>query len=484
MNRINFIYLLVSVLLAFTACSNEELIEKHPDGNYTSKLNITLSTASAITKAGDQELFPATDQEKTIKSCVLAIFKKEGNTYTKKAIIEPTLEETDIKGTYNVLSNIELLFSETYKIVIIANGQLDLYEQCNTYDDLKNIREGSDNKYTFKSEELLKWGEKEIGADTEAELTVDTQFHIDLTQLAARIDLKINVNLKDEKELVDVSYEETDGSPLIGNISLKDDITVSNGLPDDCKDHKFLFYGRPVTLTNPTSPSTKVGIMKDRTINRTRTYNSWILKPISVTVKNVRNEVIASLPEKDLLEALGEHELNENVGLQYVTFYTYQRTIKDPDDFSENLRVEVVGDIYSATVKEIMQVTGNFYAFNLKKNESTYNQIIEDAKNGVTSPSLTVDSQGEGQGWCILVEDATVGLKEVAGSDKVMNENEGAYAGKYTGGFDIATDSGDAISYGNYYKVTATIKSLKLPVSLSCIIVPLGSEDIIVPPFE
>lgn len=482
MNRINFIYLLVSVLLAFTACSNEELIEKHPDGNCTSKLNITLSTASAITKAGDQELFPATDQEKTIKSCVLAIFKKEGNTYTKKAIIEPTLEETDIKGTYNVLSNIELLFSETYKIVIIANGQLDLYEQCNTYDDLKNIREGSDNKYTFKSEELLKWGEKEIGADTEAELTVDTQFHIDLTQLAARIDLKINVNLKDEKELVDVSYEETDGSPLIGNISLKDDITVSNGLPDDCKDHKFLFYGRPVTLTNPTSPSTKVGIMKDRTINRTRTYNSWILKPISVTVKNVRNEVIAILPEMDLSDdALVEHVLNENVGLQYVTFYTYQRTIKDPDDFSENLRVEVVGDIYSATVKEIMQVTGNFYAFNLKNDKTKYDQIIEDAKNGVTS-SLVVDSEGQGRGWCILVEDVTVGLKEIAGSDKVLTEK--AYVGKYTGGFDIVTDSGDAISYGNYYKVTATIKSLKLPVSLSCIIVPLDSEDIIVPPFE
>ena len=129
MNRINFIYLLVSVLLAFTACSNEELIEKHPDGNYTSKLNITLSTASAITKAGGQELFPATDQEKTIKSCVLAIFKKEGNAYTKKAIVEPALEETE-KGTYNVVSNIELLFSETNKIVIISNGQLNLYYGC------------------------------------------------------------------------------------------------------------------------------------------------------------------------------------------------------------------------------------------------------------------------------------------------------------------------------------------------------------------
>ena len=162
-----------------------------------------------------------------------------------------------------------------------------------------------------------------------------------------------------------------------------------------------------------------------------------------------------------------------------MTFYTYQRTIEDPDNNSTNLRVEIVGDIYSAKVKEIMQVTGNFYAFNLKNNEDKYNQIIEDAKNGVTS-SLVVDSQG--QGWCILVEDATVGLKEIAGSDEVLTEK--AYVGKYTGGFDIVTDSGNAISYGNYYKVTATIKSLKLPVSLSCIIVPLGSEDIIVPPFE
>lgn len=482
MNQNNFIYLLVSVLLAFTACSNEELIEKHPDGNCTSKLNITLSTASAITKAGGQELFPATDQEKTIKSCVLAVFKKEGSTYTKKAIIEPTLDETDIKGTYNVVSNIELLFSETYRIVIIANGKLDLYSGCTNYSDLEKIKEGSGTKYTFESDELLKWGEKEIGVGTETELTVDTKFHIDLTQLAARIDLKINVNLKGEKELVDVAYEETDGAPLIGHISLKDDITVNNGLPEAYKDHKFLFYGRPVTLNNPTSSSTKVGIMEGRTINRTRTYNSWILKPTSVIVKNIRNEVIASLPEKDLVEALGEHELDETVNLQYVTFYTYQRTIEDPDNYSTNLRVEIVGDIYSAKVKEIMQVTGNFYAFNLKNEEEKYKQIIDDAKNGVTSPSLTVDSQGQGQGWCILVEDATVGLKEIAGSDKVLDKK--TYVGKYTGGFDILTDGGDAIPYGNYYKVTATIKSLKLPVSLSCIIVPLGSEDIIVPPFE
>ena len=391
------------------------------------------------------------------------------------------MKEADIKGTYNVVSNVELLFSETYKIVIIANGHLDLYEQCNTYDDLKNIKEKSGNKYAFKSDKLLKWGEKEIGVGTETNLTVDTQFHIDLTQLAARIDLKINVNLKDEKELVKVSYEEADGSPLIGDISLKGDITVSNGLPSEYEGHEFLFYGRPVILSEATSPSTKVGVMKGKTINRTRTYNSWILEPTSVIVKNVRNEVIAILPEMDLLGSLSELDLSKDVNTQYVTFYTYQRSVEDPDAYLTNLRVEVQGDIYSANVKEIMQVKGDFLAFNLKNDKTTYDQLIEDAKNGETS-SITVTSNGQGQGWCILVEDATLGFEEIEGADVVVGEK--SFVGEYKSGFDIKPEDGGPVAYGNYYKVTATIKSLKLPVSLKCIIVPMGSEDVIVPPFE
>ena len=480
MNRINFIYLLVSVLLVFTACSNEELLEKHPDGNYTSKLNITLSTTSAITKAGDPVLFPATDQEKTIKSCVLAIFKKEGDTYNKKAIVEPTLEETETKGTYNIVSDVELLFSESYKIVIIANGEFDLYSECTSYQELKTIQEGS-NAYTFKSDELLKWGEKDVGAGTDTKLTVNSRLHIDLTQLAARIDLKINVNLKDEKELVDVSYEETDGSPLIGKISLKDDILVSNGLPGEYTNHKFIFYGRPVTLSDPTNSSTKVGVMKGKTINRTRTYNSWILEPTLVIVKNVRNKVIAILPEEDLQESLSNHDLSKGVNTQYVTFYTYQRSVEDPDAYLSNLRVEVQGGIYSANVKEIMQVKGDFLAFNLKNDKTTYDQLIEDAKKGVTS-SITVTSNGQGQGWCILVEDATLGFEEIEGADVVVGKK--SFVGEYTSGFDIKPVDGGPVAYGNYYKVTATIKSLKLPVSLECIIVPMGSEEVIVPPFE
>lgn len=480
MNRINFIYLLVSVLLVFTACSNEELLEKHPDGNYTSKLNITLSTASAITKAGDPVLFPATDQEKTIKSCVLAIFKKEGDTYNKKAIVEPTLEETETKGTYNIVSDVELLFSESYKIVIIANGDFNLYSECESYQDLKDIKEGSNSGYTFKSDELLKWGEKEVGADTDTELTVNTRLHIDLTQLAARIDLKINVNLKDEKELVDVSYEETDGSPLIGQTSLKGEIPVKGGLPDEYKTHKFLFYGRSVILEDASSASTKVGVMKSKTINRTRTYNSWILEPTSVIVKNVRNKVIAIFPEEDLQESLSDYDLSEGVNTQYVTFYTYQRSVEDPDDYLTNLRVEVQGRIYSAKVKEIMQVKGDFLAFNLKK-EEIYNQIIEDTKNGKTS-QITVSSTGEGQGWCILVEDATLRFEEIEGADVVVGEK--SFVGEYKSGFDIKPEDGGPVAYGNYYKVTATIKSLKLPVSLKCIIVPMGSEEVTVPPFE
>lgn len=482
MNRINFIYLLVSVLLVFTACSNEELLEKHPDGNYTSKLNITLSTASAITKAGDPVLFPATDQEKIIKSCVLAIFKKEGDTYNKKAIVEPTLEETETKGTYNIVSDVELLFSESYKIVIIANGDFDLYSECESYQDLKDIKEGSSSGYTFQSDKLLKWGEKEVGVDTNTELTVNTRFHIDLTQLAARIDLKINVNLKDEKKLVDVSYEKTDGTSLIGNISLKDDdITVENGLPDKYTNHEFLFYGRTVTLENPTSSSTKVGVMAGKTINRTRTYDSWILEPTSVIVKNVRNEVIAILPEMDLLGSLSDLNLSEGgVNTQYVTFYTYQRSVEEPGNDLTNLRVEVQGDIYSAKVKEIMQVKGDFLAFNLKK-EETYKKIIEETKNGETSP-INVNATGEGQGWCILVEDATLGFEEIEGADVVVGKK--SFVGEYTSGFDIKPVDGGPVAYGNYYKVTATIKSLKLPVSLECIIVPMGSEEVIVPPFE
>lgn len=483
MNRINFIYLLVSVLLAFTACSNEELIEKHPDGNYTSKLNITLSTASAITKAGEQELFPATDQEKTIKSCVLGVFEKIKDGYRTVEILQPTLNEvTGNKGTYSIESNIELTFTKTYKLVVIANGSFDLYKNCETYNALKGVVEGGEI-YDFKPDRLLKYREIEVGFGTPNELKVDTQLNIELTQLAARIDLKINVNLEGKKELIGVSYEALNGSSLLGkdvdNLKLFGG-KVYNGLPNEYSNHDFYFQGRKVTLENPLSSSTKVGVIKDYTFNRVKTYKSWVMEPTKILIENIRSQVIAVLSANEFDLKYCNYSLpdKDKIVTQYLTFYTYQRSVGE--NSSNNLHVEIEGKIYSAEIKEKVQLTGDWLAFNLKK-ENLLDNLLKETIEGKTS-SILIEESGQGNGYCILVEDATLGMEEIPGVDEIINR--GDYIDEYNGGFDIVPVNGNTVQYGNYYKVTATIRNVKFPVSLTWKILPWSDIFVQVPSFD
>lgn len=490
MNRINFIYLFISALWAFISCSNEEIIEKIDDGNYTSKLNITLTTASSITKADDSEtLFPATDKEKTIQSCVLGVFEKtKQGDYETVEILQPTLNEvTDNKGTYSIESNIELTFTKTYKLVVIANGTFDLYKGCETYNALKKVVEGA-KSYDFQSDHLLKYREIEVGSGTSNELKVDTQLNIELTQLAARIDLKINVNLDGKRKLTEVSYETLDGTSLLGQDveNLKTfGGKVSNGLPEEYRSHDFYFQGRKVILKNPLSSSTKVGIIKDYTFNRINTYESWALIPTKILIKNIRSQVIAVLPADEIA---GQNILGccdyllpdkKNIATQYLTFYTYQRLVRKNN--SNNLSVEIEGNIYSAKIKEKVRLTGDCLAFNLKKKENL-EDILKETINGNTSP-IEINENGQGNACCILVEDRTNPMTEMPGVDEVLSQ--GSSIGIYEGGFDIAPEEGAPVAFGNYYKVTATITDLKLPVSLTWKVAGWNPiPDIVIPPFE
>lgn len=481
MNQNNFIYLLVSVLLAFTACSNEELIEKHPDGNYTSKLNITLSTASAITKAGEQqELFPATDQEKTIKSCVLAIFKKEGSTYTKKAIIEPELEKTDTEGFYNVVSDVELLFSETYKIVIIANGDLRLYSECKTYDDLKEITEGNTGKnYAFKSDELLKWGEKEVGVSTGTDLTVNTQFHLDLTQLAARIDLKLNVELG-EKKFLRSYYEFEEGGSLVemGNLT-REKLKMepyrgkeTTGKDADLSGKNLYYQGRKIQIKNVASANCKFVFLDDYTAFSVKEYDSWTIDLDEIIVKNIRTNVIAVLPRRDYSNwLLPIYELSRlgNSSIEYVTFYTYERSASAMKE--DKLHVEFSGKIYRATIKERKKVTSDFWFVNAQT-QDIYNKVV----NTLEDPVILEETGWGADKLMFPLDLHDEDYNEVEGTDAVVESTKVLINRNYTSGFDIPETSAP-IAYGNYYKVTAFIRNVTKPVSCDWEILPWSIKD-------
>lgn len=487
MNWNNFIYLFISALWAFTSCSNEEIIEKIDDGNYTSKLNITLTTASAITKAGDTEtLFPATDEEKTIQSCVLGIFERTADGgYTTVSIINPTLSGiSGEKGVYNIESDIALTFSKSYKLVVIANGNYELYKHCTTYNELKSIIEGG-SKYTFQSSSLLKYGGIEVGVGTPNKLDVNTQLDIELTQLAARIDLKINVNLNKEKKLTNVSYETLKGESLLDMNTLESiGADVSNGLPEGYSNHDFYFQGRKVILKNPSSSSTKVGILKNYTFNRVQTYQSWGISPTKILIKNIRSEVIAVIPDN---EVNGQSILKrcdyslpdeENVSTQYLTFYTYQRLVEENNP--NNLRVEIKGSIYQAEIKEKVKLKGDCLAFNLKKKD-TLDELLTETIRGEKS-QIMINESGQGNGYCILVEDRTNPMQEMPGVDQILSE--GGFVGNYEGEFDIIPEKGGPIAFGNYYKVTATITDLKLPVSLVYEVADWNHGNINIPSFN
>lgn len=195
----------ISALFIFAACTEEKIIDE-PGVSGKGDLVIELSPSSVITKAAatDKGYDYATEEELNVDDCW--IFVVQGNTIkARQYFSSPTqtggpYEDKYTKGYQVTLNGLDY---GTYDFWVVANPTGDAddsrYTTCVNLDELKKVIEGSttyDGAFPSPSQ-LIKVGKKELfnfqGNNS------DNKIIVPLTQLAAKVQLKIEVELKREQ---------------------------------------------------------------------------------------------------------------------------------------------------------------------------------------------------------------------------------------------------------------------------------------------
>lgn len=223
-NNINIIFLLL--FLICTACSNEELIVQNGEATFSIVLSTKQNVASKATEEestvteGNQI---ATKEELRIKDYVIVVFaNKEGS----MELLDYKSGTPEGDGASVTIEKLKATVDNPITIIAIANAGENAYKNLG-YKDLKEqIVEGSHEK-------LIKVG---INEDIELERNGET-IQIDLTQLTARVDVKIETNTEGS-DGTGWNFEMTEMT--IYNINNNSDLIIGDGGNTQRKSAKVL----------------------------------------------------------------------------------------------------------------------------------------------------------------------------------------------------------------------------------------------------
>lgn len=234
-NNINIIFLLL--FLICTACSNEELIVQNGEATFSIVLSTKQNVASKATEEestvteGDQI---ATADELRINDYVIAVFANKDGSMERLDYKSGTTDESSV-----AIEGLKATVDNDITIIAIANAGENAYNDLGYEALKKQIVEGA-------REKLIKVG---INQGIKLERNGET-IKIYLTQLTARVDVKIETNTEGSDgtgwkfEMTKMSiYNINNNSNLIiedaGNTQWKS-VTIEELKADN--DEKYTFY--------------------------------------------------------------------------------------------------------------------------------------------------------------------------------------------------------------------------------------------------
>lgn len=278
-------------LLAFTACTEEKLIDERP--METGTVSISFSTEGVETKAinaGGTYRY-ATADELNINNIFVSIFKKVDNEWKYLISKTGTLGDGSFVGTQSSgsfkLTGLTLPLNTELKVVAIANPLADKVASYAKMDYATLCKEsvsypsdlGGNGFYTFNPKTLIKVGEENM-IFTLTKGLVSGGETVSLKQLAAKVELDLKVDL----------------------------------------------------------PNTEAPV----------TTGEWAFNWVSFKIVNVNTAsklVIPVNPLNDQLRLLSSDEvsINQSVTEVKIPFYTYERTKVTETDLNKALSVEISG---------------------------------------------------------------------------------------------------------------------------------------------
>lgn len=376
--RLRFLLYIVLGTAMLASCVHEDLSPIPPQKGDAS-LTLTLKMGEVQTKApGDEVPAPyewATRNELTVTKCVVAIFRfnesgdpdelvgylNVGSTQLAPASVNDTLAYQINDVPAKTGSN---------RILVIANSDLD-FSTCLDYEDYQAMIEKTQFITDFDAKKLVKVGyiDKDIMPDNYTEEII-----VPMTQLAARVDMKLIVQLPkviegknadypaevEEKVFATIGKQAGAGQWTIGGITYTG---------RECKNHEghtqYLYnkpYYNPYTRQWETSLSggggQKFAEIDNMTIDSITTIGSWGLKLNSITVNNIQTqtpvliESANTLALKQLEGGPWQKKFTPDstvVDTFRLTFYTYQKDLYADDEDAEVLNVTIDAKLAKGT---------------------------------------------------------------------------------------------------------------------------------------
>lgn len=338
----NIISIVAAGLFMMSACTDEELVDRStPD----SGVSISLTTKGVMTKAAADGYEHSTPDEIKINTCAIAFFDKttgERVGFKSQSFTEASGNLSDGRAYYSV-SDI-LVKGGDCKMLVLANSSLseETIRNATTYSTFKALKETLEDQgvSTFDAANLVKFGEQEVTINKGE----SNDIQVELTQLAARIDLSFKV---------DVPVEEV-GEPVVEEKwsmdALKELVTTKNpgqyvpgsSVPGECKMHshegKWLYVPDNVKTTTVTKKSWVFAISKVTVSNVARKSNSFM----ETTVTATNTDDTKSFLVQDFEVALSGETTT-------VPFYTYEKTYNPQGN---PLTVKVDGNLKYGTFVE------------------------------------------------------------------------------------------------------------------------------------
>lgn len=337
----NIISIVTAGLFMMSACTDEELIDRSiPD----SGVRISLTTKGVMTKAAADGYEHSTPDEIKINTCAIAFFDQQTNErvgFKYQSFAAASGNLNDGRAYYSV-SDI-LVKGGSYNMLVLANSSLsqEAIQNAKTYSEFKALKETLQDQgaATFEAANLVKFGEQDVTISKgEA-----NDIQVELTQLAARIDLSFQVNVPAEEVEEPVVEERWTMDDLIG-IAVKNPGKYKPGSsePGECKMHahdgKWLYVPDNIRTTTITKKSWIFAISKVMISNVALKSNSFM-----ETTETAENE------NDNISYLVKDFEVALSGGTATVPFYTYEKTFSPQEN---PLTVAVDGNLKYGTFEE------------------------------------------------------------------------------------------------------------------------------------
>ncbi|RHO70403.1 hypothetical protein DW083_13550 [Parabacteroides sp. AF48-14] len=483
MNIRNFSLVVMSVMSGFLfSCSDEELIET-PDTQQIEGLSVILASKTVQTKAVgavDNPYKYATPEELQVNTAHVAFFEvgadgTVGNKIGEKNATFSTSNATTSKGdtiAYKI-DNISIKdgLGKNVRILAIANSAND-YSSYETYDQYKAaIERNLDATYqataTFTATNLVKVGEVDYSFTSSS---INPVIEIAMTQLAARVDIKLDIAIPGEELKPDTVWtlnpsivEGWNKNKVPDNYT---NIAKIEDWPDAIKEFnpaEVVYNGKPL-IYNEANNGTKLYHV-DNSCVITQNFYEWRLDISDIQIYNIETQSYILLSAENVEQKLLSLLLG-NLGVKddglLLSFYSYEKqfTTKSP------LRVNMTGKLIKELKKKATKAKGSWHALWLKNGSSVQ------------------PGWGTGGTFAFIPANVTYEEQEPVWTNQIFAELPAGYSFSINPEKNGTTCFTDGVIHGNLYTVTAKITTAQTSLQLEYASVPFGTVPVTIPPFN